>query len=39
MIEVTELLGDGIGAEPETAVATVSDAIPVEVHFNKNKSG
>lgn len=35
MIEVTELLGDGIGPELETAVATVSDAIPVDLHFNK----
>ncbi len=35
MIEVTELLGDGIGPELEIAVATVADAIPVELHFNK----
>lgn len=31
MIEVTELLGDGIGPELEIAVATVADAIPVEL--------
>jgi isocitrate dehydrogenase (NAD+) len=35
MIEVTELLGDGIGPELEIAVAAVSDAIPVDLHFNK----
>jgi isocitrate dehydrogenase (NAD+) len=35
MIEVTELLGDGIGPELETAVATLADAIPVDLHFNK----
>jgi len=31
MIEVTELLGDGTGPELEIAVATVADAIPVEL--------
>jgi isocitrate dehydrogenase (NAD+) len=35
MIEVTELLGDGIGPELEIAVATIADVIPVDLHFNK----
>lgn len=35
MIEVTELLGDGIGPELETSVETVADAMPVEFRFER----
>lgn len=33
MIEITELLGDGIGPELEQSVHTVADAMPVEFRF------
>ncbi|MFZ0488362.1 MAG: isocitrate/isopropylmalate family dehydrogenase [Arenicellales bacterium] len=35
MIEVTELLGDGIGPELEKSIETVADAMPVEFRFDR----
>ena len=32
-IEITELLGDGIGLELHQAVATVADVLPIELRF------
>lgn len=34
-LRVTELLGDGIGPELEQAVATVADALPIDMQFDK----
>ena len=34
-IEIAELLGDGIGPELEQSVATVAQALPVELEFRK----
>lgn len=46
-IEITELLGDGIGAELMEATHTLAEALPIEFHFrpvdfsleNRNASG
>ena len=35
VLEITELLGDGIGPELETAVAAVADALPLEIRLRK----
>jgi len=34
-VEITELCGDGIGPELEQAVATVADALPIDLQFRK----
>jgi isocitrate dehydrogenase (NAD+) len=34
-LEITELLGDGIGPELEVAVEAVADALPLEIRFRK----
>jgi len=34
-VEITELLGDGIGPELEQSIATMADALPVELAFRK----
>ncbi|MCC5874484.1 MAG: isocitrate dehydrogenase [Gammaproteobacteria bacterium] len=34
-IEITELLGDGIGPELAESIATVADALPIDLKFRK----
>jgi len=34
-IEITELLGDGIGPELEAVIDRVTDALPLDIHFQK----
>jgi isocitrate dehydrogenase (NAD+) len=35
VIEITELLGDGIGPELEQSIAQIADALPIECRFHK----